>query len=188
MTTPQNPSAQADAPRTPDLPDDDRPDLPMLAGDRDSLDAWLDFYRATLPIKVGGLTGEQLAQRPVATSTMSLAGLVRHLTEVELYWCGVVTAGEDLPDEYCTPQNPDGDFDDVDPTTAVAEVQYYLDTLPQCRAWTDAVTDLDAPVVGQRHGNPVNLRWILTHLIEEYARHLGHADLLRELVDGRTGY
>lgn len=174
--------------RTPEIDDDSRPDLPFLAGDRDSLEGWLEFYRATLPLKVGGLTGEQLVQRPVTTSTMSLAGIVRHLTEVELYWCGEVAAGVDLPDEYCTQQSPDGDFDDTDAATAVAELQHYLDSLERCREWTAAVTDLDAPVAGTRRGEPVNLRWILTHLIEEYARHLGHADLLREMVDGRTGY
>ena len=68
------------------------------------------------------------------------------------------------------------------------DVAAFSDAVDRARAWCAGVTDLDAPVAGTRHGNPVNLRWVYAHLIEEYARHLGHADLLREVVDGRTGY
>ncbi len=95
---------------------------------------------------------------------------------------------QDVPDYYCTPAMPDGDFDDIDPAAAAADVAAYRAELVTTRANTAAWTDLDTPVRGLRRGNPVNLRWSLTHLIEEYARHLGHMDLLREAIDGRTGY
>lgn len=172
---------------TPDPPDT-RPDQAFLAGDRENLEWWVELYRQTLPLKVGGLTGEQLAQRAVPPSTLSLAGIVRHLTEVELYWCGEVVAGAEVPDVYSTPASPEGDFLDAEAATAVQDVAAFSDAVERARAWCAGVTDLDAPVAGTRHGNPVNLRWVYAHLIEEYARHLGHADLLREVVDGRTGY
>ncbi|NIZ90771.1 DinB family protein [Kineosporiaceae bacterium B12] len=161
----------------------------MTGDERAVLDHWLDLYRDTLLLKVAGLDAEQLVRRAVPPSTMSLAGIVRHLTEVEAYWLRVVLLDEqDVPDYYCVPDSPDGDFDDVDAATAADDVAAYRAELVTTRANTASWTDLAAPVRGLRRGRPVNLRWILTHLVEEYARHLGHADLLREAVDGRTGY
>lgn len=120
---------------------------------------------------------------------MSLIGLVRHLTEVEAYWLRVVLLDElGVPDYYCTPASPDGDFDDVDPASCANDIGAYDAELRRCRALADGCIDLDKPVQGRRKGEPVNLRWILVHLIEEYARHLGHMDLLRQALDGRTGY
>ena len=172
----------------PDQPDS-RAAGPMTGGEREVLDHWVDFYRDTLLHKVAGLTAEQLARRPVPPSTLSLLGVVRHLTEVEAYWLRVVLLDEqDVPDYYCTPESPDGDLDDATAATAAQDVDAYRAELVITRATAAAWTDLDGPVHGQRRGNPVNLRWILTHLVEEYARHLGHVDLLREAVDGRTGY
>ena len=114
---------------------------------------------------------------------------MRHLTEVEAYWLRVVLLDErDAPDYYCTSARPDGDFDDIDRASAAADVAAYRAELATTRASAVAWTDLDSPVRGLRRNEPVNLRWILVHLIEEYARHLGHMDLLREAVDGRTGY
>lgn len=179
---------------TPPLPvipeaEDHRTDGPMTGGERDVLNHWLDLYRETVLIKIADLDAEQLCRRSVPPSTMSLLGVVRHLTEVEAYWLRVVLLDEqDVPDYYCTPERPDGDFDDVDPATGAADVAAYRAEIERTRALTRAWEDLDAPVVGTRKGKQVNLRWILVHLIEEYARHLGHMDLLREAVDGRTGY
>ncbi|GAB2909332.1 DinB family protein [Rhodococcus aerolatus] len=172
----------------PDEPDT-RDGGPMTGGERAVLDHWVDFYRRTLLHKIAGLDAEQLARRPLPPSTLSLLGVLRHLTEVEAYWLRVVLLDEaDVPDHYCTSTSRDGDFDDATAATADADVATYRAELVTTRANAAAWTDLDGPVRGRRHGNPVNLRWILTHLVEEYARHLGHVDLLREAVDGRTGY
>lgn len=169
--------------------DDNRDDGPMTGSERAVLDHWLDLYRDTVMIKLAGLDAEQLCRRSVPPSAMSLIGVVRHLTEVEAYWLRVVLLGEEgVPDYYCLPQSPDGDFDDVDPADAVRDVAAYQSEIDRTRAAAEGWTDLAAPVRGLRRGRPVNLRWILVHLIEEYARHLGHLDLLRETVDGRTGY
>ena len=168
---------------------DDRADVPKTGGEREVLDGFLEMYRQTVLLKVAGLSAEQLVRRPVAPSTLSLLGVVRHLTGVESYWLRVVLLDEqDVPDYYCTPRSPDGDFDDADPATAAADIDAYEAELVTTRSATASWTDLDGPVRGLRKNEQVNLRWILTHLVEEYARHLGHMDLLREAVDGRTGY
>lgn len=169
--------------------EDTRTDGHMTGDERAVLDHWLDLYRETTLLKIAGLDAQQLARRAAPPSTMSLIGVVRHLTEVEAYWLRVVLVDEhDVPDYYCTTVSQDGDFDDVDPETAAADVERYQTELITTRANASAWTDLAVPVRGLRKGKQVNLRWILTHLIEEYARHLGHMDLLREAVDGRTGY
>ncbi len=169
--------------------EDIRSDGPMTGGERELLDHWLDLYRETVLLKVADLDAEQLCRRAVPPSTLSLIGIVRHLTEVEAYWLREVLMAEPgIPDYYCTPESPDGDFDDVAPRTAAADVAAYREEVARTRRITVDWRDLDTPVRGDRHGKALNLRWILTHLIEEYARHLGHMDLLREVVDGRTGY
>ena len=169
--------------------EDTRNDGPMTGGERAVLDHWLDLYRDTALLKIAGLDVEQLTRRAVPPSSMSLIGLVRHLTEVEAYWLRVVLLNErGVPDYYCTPARQDGDFDDIDPATAAADVAAYQAELVTTRANATAWNDLAVPVRGLRKGKQVNLRWILTHLVEEYARHLGHMDLLREAIDGRTGY
>lgn len=167
---------------------DTRTDGPMLGGEREVLEHWLDLYRETVLLKVAGLTGEQLAGRAVPPSSLSLVGTVRHLTEVEAYWLRTVLHGQDVPSHWSTPDDPDGDFEGASAGTAAADVETYERELDATRAALAGWADLDGPVVGLRHGTQVNLRWILTHLVEEYARHLGHMDLLREAVDGRTGY
>jgi hypothetical protein len=158
-----------------------------MAGERDSLESWLELYRDTLPIKVGGLTARQLCQVAVPPSSLTLAGIVRHMTKVERYWFGNVVAGEDLPALYCE-QDEDGDFNDVSEDDALADLDRFDLELATSRTRARAVTDLDAPLPGRRRGQEVNLRWVYVHMVEEYARHLGHADLIRECVDGVTGY
>ncbi len=168
---------------------DTRTDGPMTGGERAVLDHWLDLYRDTVLLKLADLDAEQLSRRAVPPSSMSLMGMVRHLTEVEAYWLRVVLLDEqDVPDYYCTPVSQDGDFDDIDLATAARDVAAYQAEMVTTRANATAWTDLAVSVRGLRKGKQVNLRWILTHLVEEYARHLGHMDLLREAIDGRTGY
>ena len=161
----------------------DRPRPPFVGDERAVLDGWLDFHRATLLWKCEGLTLDQLKRAPVPTSTLTLLGLVRHLTEVERGWF-LPFLGEQVPDLYCSEDNPDGDFDDVPDADAAGDLARYGEVV-------DAISGLLAhrPLdeVEVDEGNSYNLRWIMTHLIEEYARHNGHADLLREAIDGRTG-
>lgn len=172
--------------RTPELPDT-RTGPPFMAGERESLEAWLEFYRATLPIKVGGLTADQLCQAAVPPSSMTIVGIVRHLTDVERYWFSNVAAGTQQVARY-KDQDPDADFNAYSEAQALADVAAYTEELARVRLLAAAVRDLDAPLPALRHGQQLNLRWVYTHMIEEYARHLGHVDLLRECVDGGTGY
>lgn len=167
--------------------EDARSEPPFLAGERESLESWLDFYRATLPLKVGGLTPQQLCTASVPPSTLTLIGIVRHLTDVERYWFRTVVEGEVVPTLYCE-QDHDGDFNDVDPASALDDLERFPVEVMASRARASDVADLDRPLPGLRHGRPVNLRWVHVHMIEEYARHLGHADLIRESLDGATGY
>lgn len=167
---------------------DTRSDGPMLGGEREVLEHWLDLYRESVFLRLAGLTGEQLAVRAVPPSSLSLVGVVRHLTEVEAYWLRTVLHGEDVPARWSTKEDADADIDGATADDAAGAVDAYEQELEACRAALGAWDDLDGPVTGSRHGRELNLRWILTHLVEEYARHLGHMDLLREVVDGRTGY
>jgi uncharacterized damage-inducible protein DinB len=167
---------------------DERSDGPMTGTPHEVLTHWLDLYRATIMIKIGGLNANQLCERAAAPSSMSLIGVVRHLREVEAYWIREVLEGDEVEDYYCTEESRDGDFDDVSPETAFEDAAAYEREVAEMRAILGSWTDLTAVARGQRRGKDVNLGWILTHLVEEYARHLGHMDLLRERVDGRTGY
>ena len=108
-----------------DTPADARLEPPLLAAERESLDAWLEFHRATVLQKIEGLDAEQLCRRSVPPSTLSPLGIVRHLGVVEEYWLGEVLLGEERPDPYCTPENPDGDLLDGTPETALADVAVY---------------------------------------------------------------
>lgn len=172
--------------RTPEIPDA-RTGPPFMAGERESLEAWLEFYRITLPIKVGGLTPEQLCRQAVPPSKLTVVGIVRHLSDVERYWFSNVVAGSSEAARYKA-VDPDADFTDYTEAGALADVAAYGEELVHVRELAAAVTDLDAPLPGLRRGQQVNLRWVYTHMIEEYARHLGHLDLLRECVDGTAGY
>jgi hypothetical protein len=176
-------------------PAPDRVDPPFRDGERAAVEAWLELHRATLLVKCAGLTAEQLGRRSVPPSTMSLRGLVRHLTEVERAWFRRVLAGEQAPPLYYGPDDDDGDFDAVgrdtdhpDPDTAVArEFTRFTEELEVSRALAARHDSLDDVGAGLRRGEAVSLRWIYLHMIEEYARHNGHADLLRECIDGVTG-
>jgi hypothetical protein len=159
---------------------------PGLGGERESLERWLTYHRQTLLTKCAGLTAVQLATRAVPPSLLSLHGLVRHLSEVERSWFRHRFAGAELPDLYCTDDNIDGDFLDVDDADPAADLQVFV---REC-ALADAAAagrSLDDTFVHPGDGTDLNLRWIYLHMIEEYARHNGHADLLREGIDGATG-
>ncbi len=170
-----------------DLAEDPREGGPRLGDERATLVEFLRCQRLTLQVKCEGLDAEQLARRSVEPSTMSLLGLVRHLADVERGWFRIRFAGEDVVKRYQTPEQPDGDFDGAVADPAVVDDAW--------RAWREevafaeeftAATDLG--FVGRDgQGQPLSLRELLVHMVEEYARHNGHADLLRERIDGRTG-
>lgn len=160
---------------------------PRVAGEREMLESWLDFHRATLLVKCEGLTDEQLKTRSVEPSSLSLLGLVRHMTDVERNWFRRVLVGEDAKPIYYSEGNDDGDFDDVDTAAAAADMQRFADEVEHCRRIAAEHPDLDTISKGARHGREFSLRWIYVHMIEEYARHNGHADLLRERIDGSVG-
>ena len=155
--------------------------------ERSVLADYLRRYRLTLEMKCADLDAEQLARRSVPPSTLSLLGLVRHMAEVERIWFRRTLAGQDVPMLWCTPASRDQDFDGAQPDDDVvreawaawrAEVAFAEDFLA-------ATPDLDR--TAERHGRPLPFRDILVHMVEEYARHCGHADLLRECIDGRVG-
>jgi hypothetical protein len=150
------------------------------------LDAWLDFHRATLLWKCEGLTDAQLKLRSAEPSTLSLIGLVRHMTEVERNWFRRRIGGESASPLYYSDQNEDGDFDDVDNADPAAMFAAYREEVEKCRAVAAGVA-LDALAATSGRRGPTSVRWIYVHMIEEYARHNGHADLLRERIDGAKG-
>jgi uncharacterized damage-inducible protein DinB len=151
-------------------------------GELATLQDFLTSYRATLRMKCEGLDAEQLARRSVPPSTMSLLGLLRHLAEVELDWRGWITDGEPLPKLY---GENDGDFHGA--VGEQAEVDAAYAALAREQAATDAAL-AEHPDLGERLGKDgIAVRELMVHRIEEYARHCGHADLLRERVDGRVG-
>jgi uncharacterized damage-inducible protein DinB len=148
------------------------------------LQAFLDWQRATLLHKCAGLTGEQLARQTIPPSGLSLLGLVRHLTKVERVWFRRRFAGElvDLP----FGDDPAVEFEGADPARAAADYARLTEEFKHADAAV-ANASLDDTFTHERTGEVMSLRMIYLHLIEEYARHLGHADLLREQIDGVTG-
>jgi hypothetical protein len=149
--------------------------------------AWLEYHRATLEMKCAGVPAERLAERAVPPSSLSLLGLVRHMAEVERSWFRRRLAGEEAPPLYYSDSDPDGDFDHVEGADADEAFAAWRAECDHARALVAAAGSLDDVGRRPRNGEPVSLRWILVHMIEEYARHNGHADLLRERIDGAVG-
>jgi len=161
---------------------------PLHSGpERVQLESWLDFQRTTLLIKCADLDVDQLRRQPVATSLLSLLGLLRHMTFVEQVWFDAVFSGVEAPEYFKRAEDRDADFRDLDSATLDEVYELFLTACARSREVASG-HDLDEMAAVERRGRHVDLRWIYVHLIEEYARHLGHADLLRELVDGATGY
>ena len=164
----------------------DRTESPNVAPERTAAEALLDYLRETLLWKCAGLNADQLTQRSVPPSSMSLLGLVRHMAEVERVWFRTRIAGEDLGPIYCSDTRPDGDFDDVDAADAEADFATYQREVDAARAVL-AARSFDDTFAMTRPDATIDVRALVLHMIEEYARHCGHADLLRECVDGATG-
>lgn len=161
-------------------------------GEKATVGEYLENYRLTLRMKCEGLTPEQLATRSVPPSSMSLLGLVRHLARVEHHWFWRIALGHDEPRIYRTEADPDLDFNEAVGTQECVDDAWAAYDLQVARAqeWFAALDEAD---LGQElpmpdhDGEVVSVRDLLVHMVEEYARHLGHADLLRECIDGRVG-
>jgi uncharacterized damage-inducible protein DinB len=158
---------------------------PEVADERATLTGFLQWQRETFAAKCAGLSPAQLRERAIAPSGLSLLGLVRHLTEVERSWFRSVIGREDYQPLWDRPDSGRTDFH-VDDTTDPAEVfAVWQAECTHSESIVNATPSLDT--LGYHGTDPFTLRYVLTHLIEEYARHNGHADLLRERLDGATG-
>jgi hypothetical protein len=166
-------------------PDVVRTDEPFVGDERVMLQGFLDFGRKTLLLKCSGLTGAQLAERATPPSTLSLLGLVRHVTEVERTWFRRRFGGEAVGGLYQRASRPEAAFEDVDPDRAEQDIAALV---AEWQAADRAVArlPLDHIFISERWG-PMSLRWVYSHMNSEYCRHNGHADMLRERIDGSTG-
>ena len=168
-----------------DLIDPRRVEPSMLLGEREMLEGWLEYHRVTLVLKCEGLDDAARKARPVATSKLSLHGLVRHMAEVERNWFHHVLRREpDAPPIWYDPDVDDSELvplDDADWENDLAAFH------AECATSRAAAAGRSLDDTGELRGEPCSLRWIYHHMIEEYARHNGHADLIRELIDGAVG-
>jgi uncharacterized damage-inducible protein DinB len=171
-----------------DPADDPRDTGTPLTDERSTLAEYLHAYRLTLELKCADLDAEQLARRSVPPSTMSLLGLVRHMADVESYWFRRVMNGEQAAFHYRTDDDREGAWEGAtaDPDQVADAWRSWHEEVAYAEAYVAAAEDLS--VTGRmRDGGTISLREVLVHMIEEYARHAGHADLLRERIDGRVG-
>ncbi|HEY2640612.1 MAG TPA: DinB family protein [Streptosporangiaceae bacterium] len=168
-----------------ELDDPRRIEPAFLLSERDMLAGWLDFHRATLLLKCEGLTDEQRKARPVPTSNLSLHGLVRHMAEVERNWFarGLLSMA-DAPFIWHQPGKEDDELVPLDDADWAADLAVWQDECDRSQA---AAEEKELDYEGTFFGKPISLRWIYLHMVEEYARHNGHADLIRELLDGAVG-
>jgi uncharacterized damage-inducible protein DinB len=166
-------------------PQVERTDESFVADERSTLEGILERQRATLLWKCAGLSGEQLAQRAVLPSKLSLLGLVRHLADAERAWFRRYLRGEQLPEVCAREDRPDAAFEEASAEGAKAGFARLTEEWEMARK-AAAGAALDDQFFHEQ-GGQMSLRWVDSHMIEEYARHNGHADLLRECVDGVTG-
>ncbi|GAC1373602.1 MAG: DinB family protein [Acidimicrobiales bacterium] len=154
--------------------------------EREMLERWLEFHRTTLFLKCEGLDDVARKSRPVATSLLSLHGLVRHMAEVEQNWFHRVLLGEvDAPPLWSDPAVDDSELVPLERANWEADLAAWQ---AECDSSRRIAASHGLDDTGMRCGQPCSLRWIFVHMIEEYARHNGHADLLRELIDGHVGW
>lgn len=167
------------APRPADLPDG-----PLTGPERPILEGMLAWHRWTLHNICAGLTADQLASRPIVTTQLSLLGLVRHMAKVERIWFRKRVAAEDIEHLHNFEARDDTDFKVIDPVDAP---QALAQLTAEQAAAAQAVAGLPLELEIDSHGGQMSLRTVHVHMIQEYARHNGHADLLREAIDGTTG-
>ncbi|HKS47571.1 MAG TPA: DinB family protein [Amycolatopsis sp.] len=167
--------------------EDNRPPLPKTGSEREILTAFLDWHRQTFELKCSGAPVRALSEKRIPPSGLSLHGLVRHLAGTERWWFRMQFAGEDVPHLYYSDDDPDQDFDDLDGDVEAA-FEVWRAECERSREIVAAAPSLAATGTHFASGEPISLRRILVHMTVEYARHNGHADLLRERIDGATGY
>ena len=165
-------------------PAPDPVDGPMTGEDRPILEGMLAHQRTTLLSVCAGLDADQLAQRPISSSNLSLLGLVRHMAKVERIWFRTRVAEQDIAHLHRFEARDDTDFNVIDPRDAEAAVTQLVQEQADA---AQAVASIDFDHTIDVHGDPMSLRMVTIHMIQEYARHNGHADLLREAIDGTTG-
>ncbi len=159
---------------------------PLTGGEREMLRTFLDYHRATLAMKSDGLSDEELRRRSMPPSTLSLLGLVRHLAEVERTWFRKVIGGEQVALVWSESGDYQVAYDPAGATRAEAFAAWQAEVEHARRIEREAPS-LDVTAVNPRWGEEVSLRFVMLHMIHEYARHNGHADFLREGVDGTVG-
>jgi uncharacterized damage-inducible protein DinB len=168
-----------------DLEDPRRRDVDYILGERDMLEAWLEFHRVTLVLKCEGLDDAGRKARPVASSELSLHGLVRHMAEVERSWFRrCLLRDRSAPYIFCLDRYDGSDLSPLDQAIWEHDVATWE---TECEASRRTAADRGLDDTGIRDGKEVSLRWIYFHMIEEYSRHNGHADLIREMLDGAVG-
>jgi hypothetical protein len=167
------------------VPDIGRVDEPTIGDQEATLRGLLEWQRATLLWKCRGLNAVQLTLRPVPPSTLSLLGLIRHLADAERAWFRRYFRGEHIREVHARPDAPNAAFDDIVAVDAEADVASLLAEWDHSRLAV-AGASLDDRFVHDEFG-AMSLRWVYNHMIAEYSRHIGHADLLREVIDGVTG-
>lgn len=164
----------------------ERPIPPLIADERTMLRVFLDYHRATLAMKCEGLSDEELRRRSVPSSALSLLGLVRHMAEVERTWFRRVINGEEIPLVWSS----EGDYQvayEVSGSTTREAFAAWQEEIERSRRIEAAAASLDVTGYHASWGENVSLRLVMLHLIHEYARHNGHADFLREAIDGAVG-
>jgi uncharacterized damage-inducible protein DinB len=164
----------------------ERIDTPTLADERETLRAFLDFHRSTLAMKCDGLSDEDLRRASSPPSTLSLLGLVRHMAEVERTWFRKVVNAEDIPLVW----SDEGDYQvayDASTATRAEAFEAWQAEVKHSRRIEEAAESLDVTAHAARWGEDVSLRLVMIHVLLEYARHNGHADFLREAIDGTVG-
>jgi uncharacterized damage-inducible protein DinB len=152
--------------------------------EQEMLRDWLDWHRATLLRKCAGLDATALARRAVPPSNLSLLGLVRHMADTERGWVRQTFRGQQIPDLYYRPDAKDADFEEAAPATAEEDFERYR---AECMAVDAALDGAKLDDTFTLAEQAMSVRWMWQHLVEEYARHNGHADLLRQVIDGATG-
>ena len=169
-----------------DLEDPRRQEPAFVLGERQMLAGWLEFHRTTLLLKCEGLDDADRKRRPVATSNLSLHGLVRHMAEVERNWFRrVLLRDSGASPIWYDPAVEDSELVPLDDADWEADLRAWH---AECDVSREAAASRALDDTGLRHGSPCTLRWIYVHMIEEYARHNGHADLIRELTDRAIGW
>jgi uncharacterized damage-inducible protein DinB len=172
----------------------DSTDFPLTApgrseGERDTLIQFLDYYRQVLLRKAAGLSNTELAQT-LGPSDVTIGGLLKHMSVVETNWFVRRFEGGEYPEPWASApwgEDADWDFHSAADDSLEYLVELFSETVERSRATVVATESLDQVSVRTRDGVPWSMRWILVHLIEEYARHVGHADVIRESIDGATG-